>query len=95
METENIPKSPAVLMRRTKAALHLILNRPEVINSLTFEMLLVIADEIAKAGSDKVVKLVIFSGSGAKGFCAGGDIKIMARAVMESGIEPAMLFLKL
>jgi enoyl-CoA hydratase/carnithine racemase len=87
-------KQPALLIRRTKAALHLILNRPEAINSLTFEMVLVIADEIAKAGSDNTVKLVIFSGSGAKGFCAGGDIKILARAVEENGIEPAMLFLK-
>jgi enoyl-CoA hydratase/carnithine racemase len=94
METENIPKSPAVLTRRTKSVLHFILNRPEVINSLTFEMLLVIADEIARAGSEEAVKLIIFSGSGAKGFCAGGDIKIMARAVMENSIEPAMLFLK-
>ena len=94
METENIPKSPAVLIRRTKAALHLILNRPGVINSLTFEMLLVIADEIARAGSEEAVKLIIFSGSGAKGFCAGGDIKIMLRAVMEDNIEPVMLFLK-
>jgi enoyl-CoA hydratase len=94
MEKENDSKPPAVIVRRTKAALHLILNRPEVINSLTLEMLQIIATEIAKAGSDKAVKLVIFSGSGAKGFCAGGDIKIMARAVMENNIEPVMLFLK-
>jgi enoyl-CoA hydratase len=94
MEKRNGQKSPAVLIRHTKAALHLILNRPEVINSLSFQMLLIIADEIARAGSDNTVKLVIFSGSGAKGFCAGGDIKIMAQAVMENGIEPAMLFLK-
>ena len=52
-QTSNGAKQPAVLIRRTKAALHLILNRPEAINSLTFEMLLVIADEIAKAGSTK------------------------------------------
>jgi enoyl-CoA hydratase/carnithine racemase len=83
-----------VQIRRTKAALHLILNRPAVINSLTFEMILLIADEMARAASDHAFKLVIFSGSGAKGFCAGGDIKIMARAVMEKNIEPAILFLK-
>jgi enoyl-CoA hydratase/carnithine racemase len=94
MKTGKGPKHPTVLIRRTKATLHLILNRPEAINSLTFEMLLIIADEIAKAGADQAVKLVIFSGSGAKGFCAGGDIKIMARAVMENDIEPAMRFLK-
>jgi enoyl-CoA hydratase/carnithine racemase len=94
MKTYNGPKPPAVLIRRTKAALHLILNRPEAINSLTMEMLRIIADEIAKAASEKAVKLVIFSGSGAKGFCAGGDIKIMAQAVTKNDIEPAMLFLK-
>jgi len=94
METENGPKPPAVIVRRTKATLHLILNRPEAINSLTLEMLRIIAAEIDKAGSDKAVKLVIFSGRGAKGFCAGGDIKIMAQAVTRNDIEPVMSFLK-
>jgi enoyl-CoA hydratase len=94
MKNGNSLKQPAVFIRRTKAALHLILNRPEVINSLTLDMLQIIATEIDKAGSDKSLKLVIFSGIGAKGFCAGGDIKIMARAVMENNIEPAMRFLK-
>jgi enoyl-CoA hydratase/carnithine racemase len=94
METKHGSKPPTVLVRRSNAALHIILNRPEAINSLTFEMLLLIADEIAKATSEKTVKLVIFSGSGTKGFCAGGDIKIMARAIMEKNIEPVMLFLK-
>jgi enoyl-CoA hydratase len=94
MDTGNDSKPPVVQIRRAKAVLHLILNRPAAINSLTFEMLLLIADEMARAASDHAVKLVIFSGSGAKGFCAGGDIKIMARAVMEKNIEPAILFLK-
>lgn len=87
-------KPPVVLIQRTKAVLHLILNRPEAINSLTLEMLRIIAVEIDKAGSDEAVKLVIFSGNGAKGFCAGGNIKIMAQAVMENDIEPVMHFLK-
>ena len=94
MRTCNGPNPLTVLIRRTKAALHLILNRPEAINSLTLEMLQVIADEIAKAASEKAVKLVIFSGSGAKGFCAGGDIKIMAQAVTKNDFEPVMSFLK-
>ena len=94
MNTCNGPNSPQVLIRRTKAALHLILNRPETINSLTLEMLKIVADEIAKAASEKDVKLIIFSGSGTKGFCAGGDIKIMAKAVTGNDIEPVMSFLK-
>ncbi|KUG22336.1 enoyl-coa hydratase [hydrocarbon metagenome] len=94
MKTCNGPNPPTVLIRRTKAALHLILNRPEAINSLTLEMLQIITDEIAKAASEKAIKLIIFSGSGTKGFCAGGDIKIMARAVTKNDIEPVMSFLK-
>jgi len=94
MDIGNDSKMPVVLIRRANAALHLILNRPEAINSLTLEMLRIIAAEIDKAASDNAVKLVIFSGSGAKGFCAGGDIKIMAQAVMENDIEPAIRFLK-
>ena len=94
MRTSNSFNPSTVLIRRTKAALHIILNRPEAINSLTLEMLQIIAAEIDKAGSDNAVKLVIFSGSGAKGFCAGGDIKIMAQAVTKNDIEPIMSFLK-
>jgi enoyl-CoA hydratase len=90
----NGPNPPPVLIQRIKAVLRVILNRPDAINSLTFEMLQIIAGEIAKAGSEKNVKLIIFSGNGTKGFCAGGDIKIMAQAVTGNDIEPVMLFLK-
>lgn len=94
MNTCNGSNPPQVLIRRAKSALHFILNRPEAINSLTLEMLQIIAGEIDKAEVEKSVKLVIFSGSGAKGFCAGGDIKIMAKAVTQNDIEPVMHFLK-
>ena len=94
MDAGNKSKPPVVLISRTKVVLHIILNRPEAINSLTLEMMRIIAAEIDKARSDDAVKLVIFSGSGAKGFCSGGDLKIMAQAVMEKDIEPPMLFLK-
>ena len=94
MDIQNTSKPPVVLVRRAKAVLHLILNRPETINSLNLDMLRIIAAEIDKAESDHTVKLVIFSGSGVKGFCAGGDIKIMAQAVIENNIDPAMRFLK-
>ena len=85
---------PTVLIQRNKAVLHLILNRPESINSLTLQMLQMIAGELDKAAADKDVKLIIFSGQGTRGFCAGGDIKIMARSVTENDIEPVMSFLK-
>jgi enoyl-CoA hydratase/carnithine racemase len=94
MQTGNESRPPVLQALRAKAALHLVLNRPEVINSLTLEMLQLIASEMDKAGADKAVKVVILSGAGAKGFCAGGDIKMMAQAVTENDIDPVMRFLK-
>lgn len=94
MHTDDNSMPPVVRVVRTRAALHLILNRPEAINSLTLEMLQIIASEIEKAGSDDAVKIVILSGAGAKGFCAGGDIKMMAQAVTGNDIGPVMRFLK-
>lgn len=93
-KTASVSDPPAVLIRRAKASLHLILNRPESINSLTLEMLRVISGELEKAGAEEAVKLVIFSGNGTKGFCAGGDIKMMARGIIQNDIEPIMNFLK-
>src|SRR5512136_2244423 len=89
-ETTQVP----VLIRHSDAIMHIVLNRPEVINSLTLDMVRIITDTLEKARNDDEVKLIIFSGEGERGFCAGGDIKLLARAVMENTIEPAMQFLK-
>jgi enoyl-CoA hydratase len=89
-ETRQMP----VLIRHSDAIMHIVLNRPEVINSLTLDMVRTIADTLGKARNDNGVKLIIFSGEGERGFCAGGDIKLLARGVMENTIEPAMQFLK-
>ena len=90
------PVEPAVqpiLVERAHAVMHIILNRAEVINSLTLDMIRSIAATLEQARDDDAVRLVLFSGSGPRGFCAGGDIKLMARAVTEDNLEPAMQFL--
>ncbi len=82
-----------MLIRRSPGMLHLALNRPEAINSLTLDMVRLMAHELEAAREDTGVNLVLLSGRGEKGFCAGGDIKIMARAAEENDIRPAMQFL--
>jgi enoyl-CoA hydratase/carnithine racemase len=89
-ETRQMP----VLIRSSDAVVHILLNRPDVINSLTLDMVRIIKKSLEKAKRDDAVKLIIFSGVGEKGFCAGGDIKLIARAVTEDTIEPAMRFFK-
>jgi enoyl-CoA hydratase len=86
--------SQSVLIERADSFVHIILNRPEVINSLTLDMIRIIARELETARENDAVKLIIVSGAGERGFCAGGDIKLMARAVTENNLEPAMAFLE-
>jgi enoyl-CoA hydratase/carnithine racemase len=83
-----------VLVENSDSFVHIILNRPEVINSLTLDMIRIIAGVLDKARTNDAVKLIIISGAGERGFCAGGDIKLMARAVTENNLEPAMAFLE-
>ena len=83
-----------VLIRRSDGVVHMVLNRPDVINSLTLDMIYIIAEALYDARNDDSVRLIILSGAGEKGFCAGGDIKLLAQAVTENNLEPAMQFLK-
>lgn len=93
LEAEFETTGGAVLIGRSPGLLHLALNRPEAINSLTLDMVRVMAHELEAAREDTDIRVVLVSGRGEKGFCAGGDIKIMARAAEENDIQPAMQFL--
>jgi enoyl-CoA hydratase len=88
------PTGQPVLVEYADSFVHIILNRPEVINSLTLDMIRIIAGMLDRARTNDAVKLIIISGAGERGFCAGGDIKLMARAVTENNLEPAMAFLE-
>ena len=94
MNVLNESTTQPVLIRRSDGVVHIVLNRPEVINSLTLDMVRIIADALYEARNDDSVRLIILSGAGERGFCAGGDIKLLARAVTENNLEPAMQFLK-
>ncbi len=50
----------------------LILNRPEVLNALTPEMMGEIADAVTLLSADDAVRAILVTGAG-RGFCAGGD----------------------
>ena len=58
--------------------LTLTMNRPEARNALTPEMLDAFSEQTAYAESSSDVRCVVVTGAG-KGFCAGGDVKAMAK----------------
>jgi enoyl-CoA hydratase len=94
MALESGPPGQPVVFSRTGAVLQIVLNRPQVLNSLTLEMIRLIAGAFEQARLDDNVRCVVMAGSGERGFCAGGDIKILAGAAREGSIEPAMEFLR-
>jgi enoyl-CoA hydratase len=89
-----IETSPPVLVKRESATLSIVLNRPEALNSLNHTMVRLIHDALIGAAQDPSIRLVLFYGTGTRGFCAGGDIKAMARFVREGRLEEALAFLK-
>lgn len=52
----------------------LTLNRPEVMNAITGEMLAQLNEELKKADDDPSVRVLVMIGAG-RGFCAGLDLK--------------------
>ncbi|PKN20822.1 MAG: hypothetical protein CVU71_03315 [Deltaproteobacteria bacterium HGW-Deltaproteobacteria-6] len=68
-----------VLSRRFKSGLSVILNRPDAINSLSEEMIDRIDGLLSEAAADEECRFVLFYSTSPKGFCAGGDVKELAR----------------
>jgi len=66
------------LVRREDGVLVLTFNRPEQRNALTVEMQRRLGDELATAELDDEIGCIVLTGAGGA-FCAGGDVKNMAR----------------
>lgn len=61
----------------------LVMNRPQVRNALTPEMVNALIEHLSLAANDSSVKCVVLTGSG-NAFCSGGDIRAMDPTVPES-----------
>jgi isohexenylglutaconyl-CoA hydratase len=66
-----------VLTRREGPVLHLTLNRPEVRNAMSAQMVIELRDALAQATGDGDVRVVVLRGAGGH-FSAGADLKDMA-----------------
>lgn len=76
-----LPSTELLALRREGWVLHVTLNRPEVRNAMSFAMideLIAVFDAIADTQD---IRAVVLRGAGGH-FCAGGDIKDMAKARM-------------
>jgi 2-(1,2-epoxy-1,2-dihydrophenyl)acetyl-CoA isomerase len=69
-----------LLERLESRVLVLTMNRPDQLNALTPEMIATLRAALERAAVDGEVGAVVLTGSG-RGFCAGGDVKAMAKSV--------------
>ncbi len=69
--------SEDIFIRKSGYVGHITLNRPEVLNSLTYSMILSIEKALIEWETDEGIALVIIDAKGDRAFCAGGDIQIL------------------
>ncbi len=68
---------PAVLTERDGHLLIVTLNRPERMNAINGEMLVMLYDAMVEADTNDDIRAVVLTGAGGN-FCAGADLKEMA-----------------
>jgi enoyl-CoA hydratase len=76
---------PEVLCRIEGRVGRITLNRPQAIHALTTNMCRLMIDALLAWRGDPAVDLVLLDHSGERGFCAGGDIRMLAESGASDG----------
>lgn len=69
--------APDILFDVSDGLALVTLNRPAALNALTLDMILRFHAQLDAWAKDAAVRSVVVRGAGAKGFCAGGDIRAL------------------
>jgi enoyl-CoA hydratase len=83
-----------VLAIRSPGLMTLVLNRPRVLNTLNREMIRLLTRGVEEALAAAGINLVVIGGAGDRGFCAGGDLKELTRAVQDGAVHLADQFFR-
>ena len=68
------------------------LNRPKALNSLTPEMIHLIAESLAQWRDNDEVEQVLFTSTSPKAYCAGGDVRYAREGVKEGKVDEVDAF---
>jgi len=63
------------------------LTREKAINALTANMIILIGKTLEDWSKDPAISMVLFEGSGERGFCAGGDVRWTREEIMAGKIQ--------
>jgi enoyl-CoA hydratase len=75
-----LPETEEVLVRIDGRVGRLTLNRPQALHALTTNMVALITKALLAWRDDPAVELVMLDHTGERGFCAGGDIRMLAES---------------
>jgi enoyl-CoA hydratase len=81
-----------VIIRIDGSVGHITLNRPKALNALTYGMCRDITDALQTWEEDPAIAEVTIDHSGERGFCAGGDIRLLYESLKQSGSEAQEFF---
>ncbi len=84
--------SDEVLVRIEGKVGRLTLNRPQALHALTTEMCRLLTQALLAWKDDPAVELVLIDHSGERGFCAGGDIRMLAESGAGDGAAARAFF---
>lgn len=84
---------PEIIARVEGRVGRLTLNRPKALHALTTPMCLALSSALMAWQDDAAIALVLIDHSGERGFCAGGDIRMMAEAGRSDPDAGAAFFL--
>jgi crotonobetainyl-CoA hydratase len=83
--------TPHVMIERAGNVLILTINRPESRNAVNLAVTIALGDALEEAEHDSDVRVVIVTGAGDKSFCAGADLKALARGEKLKPDDPERL----
>jgi enoyl-CoA hydratase len=81
-----------LLVRREGALGRLTLNRPEALGALTLGMCEIMTAALVGWRGDPAIETVLIDHQGARGFCAGGDIRMLAESGARDGVAARHFF---
>ena len=71
---------PEVIVRVEGRVGRLTLNRPQALHALTTNMIALLTNALLTWRNDPAIELILLDHSGERGFCAGGDIRMLAES---------------
>ncbi|WP_199458013.1 MULTISPECIES: enoyl-CoA hydratase/isomerase family protein [unclassified Marinobacter] len=81
---KQLPHCETLILEKQGPSLFLTINRPEVRNAMSLQMVAELAALFTEVENDNSIRAVVIRGAGGH-FCAGGDIKDMAGARGQKG----------